>query len=199
VTGTDKNARVEQRDRRARGKGKSAAEPGGRARTASGVGAPTAGIRFANRGSENKVRPMSPTETSAAGREAPPKDAILLVDDERPLLDMYIAALSSWFDVSTAANVVDAERLLQERTFKVVVADNVMPGESGVTLLARVRQKYPRTQRLLVAGYLKPEMLLRSVSEAGVFRTLTKPVPVAELVRVLQEAVRAYDDEPARD
>ncbi len=142
---------------------------------------------------------MTPTESQAAGKEAPGKDAILLVDDERPLLDMYIAALSSWFDVSTAVNVADAERLLQDKTFKVVVADNIMPGESGVTLLARVRMNFPRTQRVLVAGYLKPEMLLRSVSEAGVFRTLTKPVPVAELVRVLQDAVRAYDDEPARD
>ncbi len=145
------------------------------------------------------MRPMSPSETSTAGTEAPRKDAILLVDDERPLLEMYIAALSSRFEVSTATNVIEAERLLQEKTFKVVVADNIMPGESGVTLLARVRENFPRSQRVLVAGYLKPETLLRSVSEAGVFRTLTKPVPVAELVRVLQEAARAYDDAPGRD
>jgi response regulator RpfG family c-di-GMP phosphodiesterase len=48
-------------------------------------------------------------------------------------------------------------------------------------------------QRILVTGYMKPEMLLRSVNEAGLFRYLLKPVSIGELTRVVQEAAKAHD------
>ena len=38
---------------------------------------------------------------------------------------------------------------------------------------------------------VKPEMLIRSVNEAALFRYLLKPVAFAELVKVVGEAVRA--------
>jgi two-component system response regulator HupR/HoxA len=40
---------------------------------------------------------------------------------------------------------------------------------------------------------MKPEMLLRSVNEAALFRYLLKPVAMAELIRVVQEAAKARD------
>lgn len=135
------------------------------------------------------------TSTQEPAEETPaPLDAVLLVDDERPLLEMYVATLSPFFDLVTAENGPEAMQALRQRSFKVILADHVMPRDSGLDLLAWSRMEFPRTQRILVTGYLKPEMLLRSVSEAAVFRTLTKPVPVAELVRVLQEAARRYDE-----
>jgi hypothetical protein len=44
-----------------------------------------------------------------------------------------------------------------------------------------------------VTGYLKPELMLRSVTEAAVLRCLTKPVAIIEMMRVIQEAVKAHD------
>jgi two-component system response regulator HupR/HoxA len=40
---------------------------------------------------------------------------------------------------------------------------------------------------------MKPEMLLRSVNEAALFRYLLKPISLAELVSVVQEAIKLYD------
>jgi len=48
-------------------------------------------------------------------------------------------------------------------------------------------------QRVLVTGYMKPEMLLRSVNEAALFRYLLKPVSVTELVNVVTEAAKLHD------
>jgi len=45
--------------------------------------------------------------------------------------------------------------------------------------------------RILVTGYMKPEMLMRSVNEAALFRYLLKPVTFSELIKVVQEAARA--------
>lgn len=135
---------------------------------------------------------MTPADLPAAS-DGPKKDAILLVDDERPLLDMFRAALEPMFDVTTATNAREADFILQKKPFKVLVADHLMPGGNGMNLLVRAREEFPHMQRVLVTGYMKPEMLLRSVNEAALFRYLLKPVTVTELVKVVQEAARAHD------
>jgi DNA-binding NtrC family response regulator len=120
-------------------------------------------------------------------------DAVLLVDDEQTILDVFGQALSSFFDVSKAMSTRDAEFLLRKKAFKVVVADHLMPGGNGMSFLVRCREEYPHMQRVLVTGYMKPEMLLRSVNEAALYRYLLKPVQVIDLVKIVQDAVRAHD------
>lgn len=124
---------------------------------------------------------------------AAPKDAILLIDDEQPLLDVFTAALKGQFEVTTANTVREAEFVLHKKQFKVVVADHLMPGGNGMSFLVRAREEYPHMQRILVTGYMKPEMLLRSVNEAALFRYLLKPVSLAELVKVVTEAAKLHD------
>lgn len=122
-----------------------------------------------------------------------PKDAVLLVDDEQPLLDVFRAALSPKFEITTANTAREADLILHKKAFKVVVADHLMPGGNGMNFLTRAREDFPHMQRILVTGYMKPEMLLRSVNEAALFRYLLKPVAIAELVAVVSDAARAHD------
>ena len=122
-----------------------------------------------------------------------PKDEVLLVDDEQPLLDVFQAALSPHFEIATANTAREADLILHKRRFKVVVADHLMPGGNGMNFLVRAREDFPHMQRILVTGYMKPEMLLRSVNEAALFRYLLKPVAIAELIKVVQDAARAHD------
>lgn len=118
------------------------------------------------------------------------KDAVLLVDDEAPLLEVYREALEPFFEVTTVGSVREAEFALHKRAYRVVVTDHMMPGGNGLSLLVRVREEHPETARVLVTGFMKPEMLLRAVNEASVFRYLVKPVELAELVAVVREAAR---------
>ena len=121
------------------------------------------------------------------------RDSVLIIDDEESLLDVFEAALSPFFDVTRATNTRDADFQLQRRAFKVVIADHLMPGGNGMNFLVRAREEFPHMQRILVTGYMKPEMLLRSVNEAALFRYLLKPVAVAELIKVVQDAAHAHD------
>ena len=136
---------------------------------------------------------MIPSHAPPPEPEGAKRDAVLLVDDEQPLLDMYLSALSGIFDVAVAANAREADGLLKQRAFKVVVADHLMPVETGLNFLIRMREAFPSMQRVLVTGYMKPEMVVRSVTEAAVFRYLTKPVAMSELIQVLRDAAKAYD------
>ena len=134
---------------------------------------------------------MNTAELKNTGEET--KAAVLLVDDERALLDVFNAALSPHFEVVLAGSSREAEFMLHKKPFKVIVADHLMPGGNGMGLLVRAREEWPHMQRILVTGYMKPEMLMRSVNEAALFRYLLKPVALAELLRVVQDAVKAHD------
>jgi DNA-binding NtrC family response regulator len=121
------------------------------------------------------------------------RNCILVVDDEKPLLDVFSEALGTRFEVTTATSAREAEFILRKNAFKVVIADHLMPGGNGMSFLVRAREEYPHMQRVLVTGYMKPEMLLRSVNEAALFRYLLKPVSVVELVAVVAEAAKLHD------
>lgn len=136
---------------------------------------------------------MNAHDSKPAGSESAKKDAVLLVDDEKPLLDVFAAALNPFFDVTTASNAREADFTLQKKAFKVVIADHLMPGGNGMNFLVRAREEFPHMQRILVTGYMKPEMLLRSVNEAALFRYLLKPVSMPELVKVVHDAAKAHD------
>jgi DNA-binding NtrC family response regulator len=130
---------------------------------------------------------MHPADSNPAAA----KDAILVVDDEVPILQAFVAALSPYFDVTSATSARDADFILRKKPFKVVISDHLMPGGNGMSFLVRAREEYPQMQRILVTGYMKPEMLIRSVNEAALFRYLLKPVSLSELIKVVEEAVRA--------
>ena len=136
---------------------------------------------------------MSTADNSSPTPATEPKDAVLLVDDEQALLDVFTAALSPHFEVTTANSTREAEFILHKKAFKVVVADHLMPGGNGMSFLVRAREEYPHLQRILVTGYMKPEMLLRSVNEAALFRYLLKPVSIAELIKVVQDAAKLHN------
>jgi DNA-binding NtrC family response regulator len=136
---------------------------------------------------------MTQPDGKAPAADAAPKDPVLIVDDEKALLEVLAQALGMVFDVTTATSAREADFILQKKKFKVVVSDHLMPGGNGMSFLVRTREEFPHMQRILVTGYMKPEMLLRSVNEAGLFRYLLKPVSIGELTRVVQEAAKAHD------
>ena len=68
-----------------------------------------------------------------------------------------------------------------------------------MSFLVRAREEFPHMQRILVTGYMKPEMLLRSVNEAALFRYLLKPVSMLELVNSVREALKLHDISVAAD
>jgi DNA-binding NtrC family response regulator len=129
----------------------------------------------------------------ADSNPAPAREAVLIVDDEPPILEAFSSALSPYFDCTTALSAREADFILRKKPFKVVITDHLMPGGNGMSFLVRAREEYPQMQRILVTGYMKPEMLIRSVNEAALFRYLLKPVTLSELVKVVQDAARAGD------
>jgi DNA-binding NtrC family response regulator len=135
---------------------------------------------------------MIPREPRPA-EDKNPAGSVLLIDDEKALLEIYATILKPHFDITTANNAREAEAFLQTKPFKVIVADHMMPGETGLSLLTRMRVVFPHTQRVLVTGNMTPEME-RTASDANLlFAFLVKPISISELVNVVKAAAHVHD------
>lgn len=124
-----------------------------------------------------------------APRPLPPRPVVLLVDDEAEMRAVLTLGLQDHFDVESAASASEAEMMLATKNYDVIVCDHLMPDEEGLTFLTRARKQFPQVQRILITGYINPELLSRSTGVAGLAGCLMKPVNNAELVQTIRLAV----------
>lgn len=90
----------------------------------------------------------------------------------------------------------EAVRMVTENEIDVIVADQRMPGMTGIEVLGAVRQKSPRTVRILLTGYADPGAVEGSINIGQVFRFLSKPCPPKTLRETLSLAIEAARTRP---
>ena len=114
---------------------------------------------------------------------------VLLVDDEKALLEVMKLGLEGAFDLELAATAEEAEMLLATGGHDVVVCDHMMPGEAGLDFLIMASRRHPASKRILLTGYMNPDFLSRSTQLAGLSACLVKPVHAAELIAAIRMAL----------
>ena len=117
---------------------------------------------------------------------------ILVVEDAAAILALIVDALTfEGYDIHGTLDPVEAERLIAEGTFDVVVSDLVMPGTTGLSLIDTARRWSPATPVILVSGYTTSEDVM-DAGRRGAFRVLRKPFPPRLLVDAVQEALHPH-------
>ncbi|HEY72210.1 MAG TPA: GAF domain-containing protein [Thermoflexia bacterium] len=113
---------------------------------------------------------------------------VLVVDDELGIREAFQMLLEEeGYDVATAAGFFEAELLLIERPFDVVVTDIIMPHVNGLALLQRVREIDKSIPVIMVTG--KPDA--STAAEAvryGAYDYIAKPVTLDMLLHVVGRA-----------
>jgi putative nucleotidyltransferase with HDIG domain len=121
------------------------------------------------------------------------RPAILVVDDEEPLLRAIARELSPVpVDVVTSSSPLDALGLLETREFDVVVSDLRMPRMDGIEFLEQVRQRRPDTQRILISAHAELHDAVQVINRVGLFAFATKPWEPGELREVVLRAARQH-------
>lgn len=118
---------------------------------------------------------------------------LLLVDDEPDLLRSLQGLLRQKFQLFVADSGAAALEIIQSQPVQIVMSDQRMPKMSGDELLARIAQIAPDTVRILLTGYADIHDVIRALNTGGLFRYLTKPWDLDELMEVLEEAVEQYE------
>ena len=116
---------------------------------------------------------------------------ILFVDDEKRVLNSMRGMFRRDYELFLTTDGAEAVALAAANDIDVIVADQRMPGMTGVEVLEKVRERSPRTIRILLTGYADPAAIQGSINSGEVFRFLSKPCPPAILRETLTQAVAA--------
>ncbi len=120
------------------------------------------------------------------------RPTLLLVDDEPDLLMSLQGLLRQEFELFVANSGPAALEIIRSQAIQIVMSDQRMPEMSGDELLAQVAQISPSTVRILLTGYADIQDVIRALNSGGLFRYLTKPWDLDELMEVLHEAADQY-------
>lgn len=126
---------------------------------------------------------------------------ILLVDDDLPNLEVLQAVLESDYVVHQADSGRAALEIVSSLRpepghpptafLDVIVADQRMPGMTGVELLEAVSREYPDIAGIVLTGYTDSDAIIAAINRAGAFRFLTKPWNPDEIRMAVADA-QAY-------
>jgi DNA-binding NtrC family response regulator len=120
--------------------------------------------------------------------------SILLVDDEAKILRTLGNALAAeGHEVTTAPGGRDAERLLAERMFDVLVIDNLMPDVGGLEIIRDLARTPAgeRPQIVMMTAYATVESAIEAM-KLGAFDYLQKPFEVDELLVTVGRALEHH-------
>ncbi len=114
---------------------------------------------------------------------------ILYVDDEAPNIVVFESTFGEEFEIVCASSGEQALELLDRLPIGVLLADQRMPGMSGIDLCERVREWHPDVVRILVTAYSDQATAIDAINRGGLHRYLTKPWDAWEVRQILAEAV----------
>jgi EAL domain-containing protein (putative c-di-GMP-specific phosphodiesterase class I)/ActR/RegA family two-component response regulator len=118
------------------------------------------------------------------------KGRVLLIDDDQPLLTVYSRALRlAGFVVEEATEGRMAMGALGQKDIDVVISDIDLPGMDGIQILETVRSRDPELPVILMTGGADVATAAKAV-EHGAFRYLMKPVDLALICSLAEDAVR---------
>ena len=118
------------------------------------------------------------------------KIKLLLVDDEKDVLDSFVQLLEieNDFELSSADNVTDAIKKIKSSPPHIIISDMRMPESSGSILLEKVRELYPELPVIILSGH--SDESVESVMNKGANELWGKPVNMEDLIAKIHQLVK---------
>ncbi len=121
-----------------------------------------------------------------------PRGSILVVDDEEKILKALGRALrEERHEVIATTCPTEAQKLLAERNFDLLLVDNVMPALSGIDLIRQYTAATPESERaqiLMMTAHATVENAIEAM-KLGALDYLQKPFDIDELLVVVRRAL----------
>lgn len=114
---------------------------------------------------------------------------LLWVDDEVELLRAHILFLQKkGYDVVTVSNGYDAVEMCAERSFDLVLLDEMMPGLSGLETLQRIKEAAPALPVVMVTKSEEEDIMNQAIG-AKIADYLIKPVNPSQILLTLKKNI----------
>ena len=129
------------------------------------------------------VSPVDPSGSSYA---------ILIVDDEEGIRESLELTLCDDYRVFTAKDAQEGLAIIERENIALVIADQVLPGMTGVEFLEKVIEYNPSAIRMMLTGYADVASIVRAVNEGRIYRYIPKPWEPDELRVNVRRALESY-------
>ena len=104
------------------------------------------------------------------------QETILCVDDEATILYLLERAFANEpYGFDAASNGEEALKMVQSKSYAVVVSDYQMPGMDGIELLSSVQDWSSETARIMLSGYVDVKTVTSAINLGGIHYFLAKP------------------------
>jgi signal transduction histidine kinase len=117
---------------------------------------------------------------------------VLYVDDEPANLTAFSYCFEDLFHILTATSGEEALALLRNEPVALLLADQRMPGMTGVQLCALAREKHPDVVRMIVTAYSDIAEAVAAINTGQVARYILKPWREEAMAEILRAGVEAY-------
>jgi DNA-binding response OmpR family regulator len=138
-----------------------------------------------------------PAQPAPAGESSTPK-RLLLIEDEPGIVDFLRRGLTAeGFAVESCLDGTEGERMALSGDFDAIVLDLMLPGRSGMEILASVRRASPTLPVIVLSARGEVEDRVAGL-EGGAVDYLVKPFSLAELAARLRAQLRVVTQASAR-
>jgi DNA-binding NtrC family response regulator len=120
------------------------------------------------------------------------KDSILIVDDDKVILDSLAEFLEA--EGYRTHGVGSAKKAMEEtrqEQYSLVITDVNLPDGSGLDLLEAVKRQHPETAVIIITGYGSIESAVQAI-KLGAYDYLTKPIIDDELRLAVERALKQH-------
>ncbi|MCU7917843.1 MAG: response regulator [Candidatus Thiodiazotropha sp. (ex Dulcina madagascariensis)] len=122
-----------------------------------------------------------------------PPEKVLMVDDDRNLLDSFRRQFRKRLTLETATSGADGVQAVRDGgPFAVVVSDMQMPNMNGVEFLSQVRTISPNTVRIMLTGNANLDVAIDAVNDGNIFRFMNKPVETEQFYQTISDGILQY-------
>lgn len=118
---------------------------------------------------------------------------VLFVDDEQNILNSLRRGLADEeYFCHFAGSGKEALEIIKNETIAVIVTDMRMPEMNGLELLTEVTKLSPMTVMGVLSGYTQLPQILVTVNQVDIFKFITKPWELKELIMVIRKCLDYY-------
>jgi len=122
---------------------------------------------------------------------------VWIVDDDRSIRWVLEKALSrEGITYRSFDNALDVQRAIETETPSVLVSDVRMPGESGLSLLKKIKAAHPQVPVIVMTAFSDLDTAVQAF-QGGAFEYLPKPFDVEQALALIRRAAATVEAAPS--
>jgi DNA-binding NtrC family response regulator len=116
-------------------------------------------------------------------------ERLLIVEDEDTLCEsLQRVFIREGYEVDIAGSAESAFTLLASKSYDLIITDIILPGISGIELLAKYRKQNPSQKVIVITAYASLVTAVEAI-KAGACDFIVKPLMHDEMKKVVRSAL----------